>query len=76
VAKLLQPSETEIPGAPGFSAHDWLAAFDTNVSEGTLSPDERKVIESYRSLPSQRSHVKGTGSVTNEERRLLKKSKN
>ena len=76
VAKLLQPSETEIPGAPGFSDHDWLAAIDTNVSEGTLSPDERKVIESYRSLPSQRSHVKGTGSVTNEERRLLKKSKN
>ena len=76
VAKLLQPSETEIPGAPGFSDHDWLAAIDTNVSEGTLSPDERKVIESYRSLPSQRSDVKGTGSVTNEERRLLKKSKN
>jgi len=76
VAKLLQPSETEIPGAPGFSDHDWLAAIDTNVSEGTLSPDERKVIESYRSLRSQRSDVKGTGSVTNEERRLLKKSKN
>ena len=76
VAKLLHPSETEIPGAPGFSDHDWLAAIDTNVSEGTLSPDERKVIESYRSLRSQRSDVKGTGSVTNEERRLLKKSKN
>jgi len=76
VAKLLQPSESEIPGAPGFSDQDWLAAIDTNASEGTLSPDERKVIESYRSLPSQRSDVKGTGSVTNEERRLLKKSKN
>ncbi len=76
VAKLLQPSESEIPGAPGFSRHDWLAAVDTNVSEGTLLPDERKIIESYRSLPSQRSDVKGTGSVTNEERRLLKKAKN
>jgi uncharacterized pyridoxamine 5'-phosphate oxidase family protein len=76
VAKLLQPSESEIPDTPGFSDHDWLAAIDTNVSEGTLSPDERKVIETYRSLPSQRSDVKGTGSVTNEERRLLKKSKN
>jgi len=76
VAKLLQPSESEIPGAPGFSDHDWLAAIDTNVSEGTLSPDERKVIESYRSraLP-QRSDEGTTASVSDAERRLLRKAK-
>jgi len=75
-AKLLQPSENEIPGPRGFSNHDWLAALDTNVSEGALASDERDIIGSYRSLPSQRSDVKGTASVTNEERKLLKKSKN
>jgi hypothetical protein len=75
-AKLLQPAEGGIPGEQGFSNHDWLAALDTNVSEGVLSSDEREIMGLYRNLPSQRSDAKGTASITDEERRLLKKSKN
>jgi hypothetical protein len=76
-AKLLQPSESVVPGAQGFSNHDWLAALDTNVSEGVLSPDEREIIRSYRSPTSpQRSDDRRTASVTDAERGLLRKSKN
>jgi hypothetical protein len=75
-AKLLLSPESEIPGAQGFSNHDWLATLDTNVSEGVLSSDEREIIGLYRSLPSQPTDAKGAASVTAEERKLLKKSKN
>jgi hypothetical protein len=75
-AKLLLSPESEIPGAQGFSNHDWLATLDTNVSEGVLSSDEREIIGLYRSLTSQPTDAKGTASVTAEERKLLKKSKN
>ena len=76
-AKLLQPSKNEIPGAQGFSNHDWLAALDTNVSEGVLSPDEREIIGLYRSPTlTQRSDGGTTALVTDAERRLLKRSKN
>ena len=75
-AKLPQPSDSEIPGAQGFSNHDWLAGLDASVSEGVLSSDEREMIRSYRSPPSQDDDAKGTAAVTNEERKLLKKSKN
>ena len=76
-ARLLQPSENEIPSVQGFSNHDWLAALDTNVSEGVLSSDERQIIRSYR-RPTllERSDHGTTASVTEAERRLLKKSKN
>ena len=76
-AKLLQPSKNEILGGQGFSNHDWLAALDTNVSEGIVSSDERAIIKSYRSptLP-QRTDGGTTASVTDAERRLLRKSKN
>ena len=75
-AKLLQPTESEVLGIQGFSNHDWLATLDTNVSKGVLSSDEREIIGLYRGLPSQLPDAAGTGSVTHEERRLLKKSKN
>ena len=76
-ARLLQPSENEIPSVQGFSNHDWLAALDTNVSEGILSSDERQIIRSYR-RPTllERSDHGTTASVTEAERRLLRKSKN
>ena len=76
-ARLLQPSENEIPSVQGFSNHDWLAALDTNVSEGVLSSDERQIIRSYR-RPTllERSDHGTTASVTEAERRLLRKSKN
>jgi len=76
-ARLLQPSENEIPSVQGFSNHDWLAALDTNVSEGILSSDERQIIRSYR-RPTllERCDHGTTASVTEAERRLLKKSKN
>ena len=76
-ARLLQPSENEIPSAQSFSNHDWLAALDTNVSEGVLSSDERQIIRSYR-RPTllERSDRGTTASVTEAERRLLRKSKN
>jgi len=76
-AKLLQPSEREISGVQGFPNHDWLAALDTNVSEGLLSSDERDMIRSYRSPASpQRSDERRTAAVTDAERGLLRKSKN
>jgi len=75
-AKLLQPTENEISRPQGFSNHDWLAALDTTVSEGVLSSDERVIIGSYRGILSQRPDVRRTASLTNDERRLLKKSKN
>jgi len=76
-ARLLQPSENEIPSVQGFSNHDWLAALDTNVSEGILSSDERQIIRSYR-RPTllERCDHGTTASVTEAERRLLRKSKN
>jgi hypothetical protein len=75
-AKLLQPSESEVLGEQGFSDHDWLAALDTNVCEGVLSSDEREMIGSYRGVHTLGSDVERNGSVTDEERRLLRKSRN
>ncbi len=75
-AKLLQPSKSEVLGEQGFSDHDWLAALDTNASEGVLSSDEREMIGSYRGVHTLGSDVERSASVTEEERRLLRKSKN
>ncbi len=75
-AKLLQPTDDEIQGVQGFPNHDWLVALETNTSRGILSSKEREIIESYRGPTSQLSTDKRTASVTDEERRLLKKSKN
>ncbi len=75
-AKLLQPSEDEVRGTQRFSSHDWLVALDTNVSEGVLSSDERGMIGSYRNVPSQADDAKRTVSLTDEERKLLRRSKN
>ncbi len=75
-AKLLQPSEDEVRGTQRFSNHDWLVALDTNVSEGVLSSDERGMIGSYRNVPSQANDAKRTVSLTDEERKLFRRSKN
>jgi pyridoxamine 5'-phosphate oxidase-like protein len=75
-AKLLQPIDSDVGGAQIFSNHDWLAALDTSASEGVLSSDERDMIGKYRRLPSQGSGRFGTSSLTDQEKRLLKKSKN
>ncbi len=77
VDKLLQQSESEIPGPHGFSDHDWLATLDRKVSEGVLASDERDMIGSYRSPTfPQRFDNRRSASVTDVERRLLRKSKN
>ncbi|HVH14428.1 MAG TPA: pyridoxamine 5'-phosphate oxidase family protein [Candidatus Angelobacter sp.] len=75
-AKLLQPTDDEIQSPVGSGNHDWLVALDTIASEGVLSSTERDIIRSYRGLPSQISDAETRASVTDEERRLLKKSKN
>ena len=74
-AKLLQSTDDEIPSPMGSGNHDWLAALDTTAAEGVLSSDERDIIRSYRSFPSQTSEAETRASVTDEERRLLRKSK-
>jgi hypothetical protein len=74
-AKLLQSSESEIPSAHSVSNHDWLAALDTNASEGVLSSDEREIIGLYWDQRSPQSSAKRTASATDEEIRLLKRSK-
>lgn len=74
-AKLLQPTDDEIRGPVGSGNHDWLAALDTTASEGGLSSDERDIVRSYRGLPSQISDAGTSASVTDEERRLLRKSR-
>ena len=74
-AKLLQPPDNKGLRGQVFSDHDWIAALDTTVSDGILSHDEREIIGSYRKPDSQQSDNKRTATVTDEERRLLRKSK-
>ncbi len=74
-AKLLQPSENKMLSPQDLSNHDWLASLDANESEGVLTSNEREIIALFRSQSSQRSDANRTASVTDEERRLLKKSK-
>jgi hypothetical protein len=74
-AKLLLPLDGDVSTGQVPGAHDWLAELDQAGVMGALTEEERKILSIFSKSPSQ---VPGTGDVvgvTEEERRLLRKSK-
>ncbi|HZY47716.1 MAG TPA: hypothetical protein VFE96_07975, partial [Candidatus Bathyarchaeia archaeon] len=74
-AKMLDSPDEAAPIKSIATDHDWLARLDTTIEEGVLSEEERKILGSFR-----RETVSVTGSsvarsVTDAEKRLLKKSR-
>jgi Pyridoxamine 5'-phosphate oxidase len=74
-AKLLESADDNVPAEPVQKDHDWMARLDTVVSEGILSEKERKMLGSYKHEPASSLHADVAGRVTDEEKRLIKKSK-
>ena len=75
-AKLLESSDEDVPAEPMPMEHDWISRLDSSVSEGILSPEEMKILGSYKGeITSSKPHFETTSRVTEEERKLLKKSR-
>ncbi len=72
-AKLLGSSDDDVPAEPVHMDHDWMTQLDTVVSEGILSEEERKMLGLYK--PTSSLHGDPTGRITEDEKKLLKKSK-
>jgi hypothetical protein len=74
-ARLLESADDDVPAEPVQMDHDWMARLDTVVSEGILSEEERRMLGLYKAEPVLSPDRDATGRVTDEEKKLLKKSK-
>jgi hypothetical protein len=75
-AKLLESSDGDVPAEPSQMEHDWISRLDSNALEGTLSPQEMKILRSYKAeATSPEPRVQTSSRVTEEERKLLRKSR-
>jgi hypothetical protein len=74
-ARLLESADEDVPAEPVQMDHDWMARLDTVVSEGILSEEERMMLGLYKAEPVLSPDRDATGRVTDEEKKLLKKSK-
>src|SRR5256712_1880771 len=74
-AKLLESSDENIQAAPLLIDHDWMTQLEATASEGILSEQERKILGSYKGETSLHPRVNVTSRVTEDEKKLLKKSK-
>jgi Pyridoxamine 5'-phosphate oxidase len=74
-AKLLESVDENLQGGTVLRNHDWMTQLNASVTNGTLSAEERKMFASYK---NEISSVRSGGvpsRVTDEEKKLLKKSK-
>ena len=75
-AKLLASADEDMPRESISTEHDWLTTFESSVSEGILSSEEKKIIGSYmRRFRSEDSGATIGRPVSEEEKKLLKRSK-
>jgi Pyridoxamine 5'-phosphate oxidase len=74
-AKLLESSDEDVPMEPMPIDHDWMTRLNATVSEGILSEQERNMLGSYKGETSSLSRVIVSSQVTEEEKKLLRKSK-
>jgi Pyridoxamine 5'-phosphate oxidase len=74
-AKLLESADEDVPKGRALGDHDWIAQLDASVLEGILSEEERKMFGSYKNEISSGRSVDVPSRVTDEEKKLLKKSK-
>jgi hypothetical protein len=74
-AKLLAFADEDVPAEPLLIDHDWMTRLEATASEGILSEQERKILESYKGETSLKSRVHATTRVTEDEKKLLKKLK-
>ncbi len=75
-AKLLGSSEEDVSVEPAQMDHDWITRLDAGDLDPVLSEEERKMLRSYKSkLTITQPRVEATGGVTEQEKRLLRKSK-
>ncbi len=74
-AKLLLSAGSDVPTVPIPGAHDWLAELDKTVVGGALTEEERKILSSYIGRGSQAPGIRGRVGATEEEKKLLKRSK-
>ena len=73
-AKLLESADDEdVLVGPVAMGHDWITGLDDSVSDGTLSDQERKMLGSFRGKASRTTAM--TAAVSEEEKKLLKKSR-
>jgi Pyridoxamine 5'-phosphate oxidase len=74
-AKLLESVDENLQGGTVRMNHDWMAQLDASVTNGTLSEEERKMFGSYKDEISSGRSGDVPSWVTDEEKKLLKKSK-
>ncbi len=75
-AKLLESSDEDVPAEPMPMEHDWISRLDSSVSEGILSPEEMKILGSYKGeITSSKPRFETSSRVTEEEKKLLRKSR-
>jgi hypothetical protein len=75
-AKLLASSDEDVPAEPMQMEHDWMSRLDSNLSEGTLSPQEMKILGSYKGkATSPEPRVETSSMVKEEEKKLLRRSR-
>ncbi len=65
IARLLSSADEELALTRDQVDHDWLAKLDDHVSSGVLTGDERALIHSYKTQPTDRS------TLTKGEKQLL-----
>src|SRR5205807_8546633 len=74
-AKLLAFADEDVSAEPVSMDHDWMTQLEATASEGIVSEQERKILESYKGETSLKSCVHVTSRVTEDEKKLLKKLK-
>jgi hypothetical protein len=74
-AKLLESADEDAPREPVLLDHDWITRLEASVSEGILSEEERKMFGSYKNELNSRPTADVPSRVTEEEKKLLRKSK-
>ena len=74
-AKLLESADDDAPAEPVQMDHDWMTRLEASVREGILSDEERKMFGSYKDGLKSHPPADVPSRVTEEERKILKKSK-
>jgi len=73
-AKLLESADEDVLAGPAPMDHDWMTQLEGTVTEGVLSEQERKILGSFKGELNSQSRVEADGKVTEEEKKLLRKS--
>jgi len=74
-AKLLESADEDSPREPVLLDHDWITRLEASVSEGILSKEETKMLGSYKNELNSRPTADVPSRATEEEKKLLRKSK-